>query len=43
VPENANGEGGLEMTGRMRDNTVSAVPWQRQSMTKLSECWHSAY
>ena len=43
MPEIAIDEYSLEVVGRVRDNTVSVVPWQRQSMPKLSECWHSAY
>jgi hypothetical protein len=43
VPETAGSEGSLELTGSMRDNTISGLPWGRQSMPKLSKCWHSAY
>ncbi len=43
MPEIAIDEYSLEVVGRVRDNTVSVVPWRRQSMPKLSECWHSAY
>jgi hypothetical protein len=43
VPEIAGSEASLELTGRMRDNIVSGVPWRRQLMSKQSECWHSVY
>lgn len=42
VPEIARTKGSVELTGRMRVNTFSVLPWRPQLMPNLSECWHSA-